>query len=63
MSKKGLNRIEKEITRILIKEHKPLTIHQISKLTGISWITVRKYIPILIKKGVIDEISKEKKPI
>ena len=59
MSKKGLNRIEKEISRILLKEGRPMTINEVSKLTGISWVTVKKYVPILIKKGVIDE-AKEK---
>ncbi|MBW2975085.1 DUF977 family protein [Candidatus Woesearchaeota archaeon] len=54
--KPALNRIEKEILRILIKENRPLTINELSKLTGISWITIKKYKTILIKKGVISEI-------
>ena len=54
----GLNRIEREIVRFLIKENRPLTINGLSKISGISWITIRKYKPILIKKGVICEIKK-----
>ena len=55
MNKNALNRIEKEIVRIVMKENRPMMINEISKLTGISWITVKKYIPILIKKGVLSE--------
>lgn len=55
MAKTALNRIEREIIRILIKERRPLTINEISKLTGISWATVKKYLPILKKKGVVNE--------
>jgi len=55
--KKAFNRIEREIIRVLIKERKPLTINQVSKLSGISWVTVKKYIPILKKKGVIREFK------
>jgi len=40
--KKAFNRIEREIIRVLIKERKPLTINQVSKLSGISWVTVKK---------------------
>ena len=61
MTTPSLNRIEKEIIRIVLKENRPLSINSISKITGISWITVRKYIPLLLKKGVIDEIKEEKK--
>ena len=57
MAKKPLNRIEKEIIRVLMKENRPLTINEVSKISGISWITVKKYIPLLIQKGVIDEIK------
>ncbi len=52
--KKGLNRIEKEIVRVMIKEDRFLSINEVSKLTGISWITVKKYIPKLTKKGIIE---------
>lgn len=48
--KPQFNRIEREILRVLIKENKPLTLNEISKLTGISWVTVKKYKPILLKK-------------
>ena len=63
MSKNALNRIEKEILRVLIKENRPLMINEISKITGISWVTVKKYMPILKEKGVIDEIKETKKSV
>ena len=59
MRNNGLNRIEREITRIVIKENRPLTINEISKNSGISWVTVKKYIPFLIEKGVISEEKKK----
>lgn len=59
MTKKALNRIEKEIVRVLLKENRPLTINEISKISGISWVTIKKYKPILIKKGVVDEIKEK----
>ena len=49
-----LNRIEREIVRVLLKSDHPLTINEISNITGISWVTVKKYIPKLKNKGVID---------
>jgi predicted transcriptional regulator len=59
MTKKALNRIEKEILRVIIRENRPMMINEISRLTGISWSTVKKYIPILIKKGVVDEVKEK----
>lgn len=56
MNKPSLNKIEKEIIRVLLKENRPLTINELSKITGISWVTIRKYKEILKKKGVVDEI-------
>jgi len=63
MAKKPLNRIEKEIVRVLLKEGRPMTINQISKISGISWVTIKKYIPILKEKGVISENKEEGKSI
>jgi len=60
MSKNPINRIEKEIIRVIIKENRPLTMNQISNISGISWVTVKKYMPKLIEKGVIDELKKKK---
>jgi response regulator of citrate/malate metabolism len=54
----GLNRIEREIIRVILQEKTPMTINEISKKSGISWVTVKKYIPILKNKGVLDEIKK-----
>lgn len=63
MTKKSLNRIEKEIIRTILKEGRVLTINEISKISGISWITVKKYMAILKEKGVIYEVKEKKKSI
>ncbi len=54
MKKRPLNRIEKEILRVVLKENRPLSANEISKISGISWITVKKYFPILVKKKVVE---------
>ena len=54
---KILNVIEKEVIRVVIRENRPLTINEMSKMSGISWITAKKYSPILVKKGVFNEIN------
>ena len=54
-----LNRIEKEIIRVLLTCRMPLTINQISKRSGISWATVKKYITKLMQQGLLDEIRKK----
>lgn len=56
---KVLNRIEKDILRVLLKEKRPLTINEISKESGVSWVTVKDYLPKMIKKGVIDGVKEE----
>lgn len=55
--KKILNMIEKEMIRVVIRENRPLTINEISTISGISWITVKKYSSILVKKNVFNEIN------
>lgn len=51
---KRFNHIDGTIIRTLYREKIPLTIGEISKLTGISWITVKKHIDKLIKLDVVE---------
>jgi len=53
--KKELNAKEREIIRILHKKGGALTGHQIAEDTGFSYVTVRKYLKELVKRGVILE--------
>jgi len=53
--KKELNAKMREIVRIIHKKGGSLTAHQIAEATGFSYITVRKYLDELLKKGVILE--------
>jgi len=61
MKKKKLHRNEKELIRILFKEGRPLTIYELSDLSDISWITVKKYLKMLVEKKVIEVIGKPRK--
>lgn len=48
-----LNSKEKIILMILHKEGGFMTAHEISQKTGISYVTVRKYLRKLTKEGII----------
>ncbi len=50
-----LSRLEREIIITLISERRPLSLHKISKISGIAWVTVRKYMIELVKKNVVEE--------
>ena len=53
--KKELNAKMREIIRILHKKGGSLTAHQIAEDTGFSYVTVRKYLNELVKRGVVLE--------
>ena len=53
--KKQLNSKMRDIISALHKNGGALTENQIAKETGLSYITVRKYIKDLLKKGLIVE--------
>ena len=61
MQRKKAKRIEKEIIITLIRNNRPLTINEISKLSGISWITIKKYIPGLKELKVIENLKQSSK--
>ncbi|MBI5002132.1 winged helix-turn-helix domain-containing protein [Candidatus Woesearchaeota archaeon] len=50
-----LNSKEREIIRMLHKEGGYMTAHEISAKTGLSYVTVKKYLKNLHDKGVILE--------
>ncbi len=54
--KKALSSKEREIIRILHKKGGFMSTHEISKETGFSYVTVRKYLKELVKKGILKEI-------
>ena len=49
-----LHRSESEIIRILFREGRPLSIHEIASLTGMSWVTAKKYLAMCRQKGIIE---------
>lgn len=55
--KPALNTKEKEILRILHKEGGVMTPYEISQKTGISYVTVRKYLDKFIKEGILVEVK------
>jgi len=56
--KKQLNGKMREIIRILHKHSGVMSEHEISKETGFSYVTVRKYLKELVKKGLVMEVKK-----
>jgi len=53
--KPHFNSKERAILQALNKSRVGLTIYEISQITGISWVTVKKYLKILEEKGVFDD--------
>lgn len=53
--KPNFNAKERAILQALNKSRVGLTTYEISEITGISWVTVKKYLKILDEKGVFDD--------
>ena len=53
--KPTFNTKEKAILQALNKSRYGLTLYELAEQTGISWVTVKKYIKKLKEKGVIEE--------
>lgn len=53
--KRILNSKEREIIRILHKKGGSMSAHEIVRETGLSYVTVRKYLKRLIDEGVLEE--------
>jgi len=45
-----MHRNEREILRILFKESRPLTVYELSDQSGMSWVTVKKYLHLLLRQ-------------
>ncbi|KKN29455.1 hypothetical protein LCGC14_0844200 [marine sediment metagenome] len=54
--KPALNTKEREILRIIHKEAGSMSPNEISQKTGISYVTVRKYLKKMVKEGVLIEV-------
>ncbi len=48
-----LNQKEREILRALKNSRTGMTPYEVSKKTGITWVTVKKYLKNLKRKGVV----------
>ena len=59
--KSKLNKKEREILRVLHKEGGRMTRHEITKKTGIAYVTVGKYADKMIKEGILIEEQNDKK--
>jgi len=56
--KQILNSKEREIIRIIHKKGGAMTPHEIAKETGMSYVTIKKYLKILYEKRLIVEVKK-----
>ena len=52
--KPHFNAKERAILQVLNKSRVGLTIYEISQITGISWVTVKKYVKKLKEKGALE---------
>lgn len=57
--KRYFTKNERLILKVVHDRRSPLTIREIAKKAGLSWVTTKKYLKILTKKGWIVE-KKEK---
>jgi response regulator of citrate/malate metabolism len=51
--KPNFNSKQRAILQLLNKSRAGFTLYEISQRTGIAWVTARKYIHQLVKKGVV----------
>lgn len=54
MKRNILHRNEKELVRALFKCSQPVTVNELSEETGMSWVTVKKYLIKLIERRVVE---------
>ncbi len=57
----ALTKSEKLILKAMYQEHRPMSIREISEKAGVSWATVKKYIPKLLQKKYIKTIKDRKR--
>ena len=56
-----LTKSEKLILKAMYQEYRPMAIMEISKRSKVSWITVKKYIPRLLRKKYITQKKEGKR--
>ena len=56
--KPSFNRQEREILRVLYESRKPMSVREIAEKADMSWVTVKKYLKKLEKRGLWDEEKK-----
>ncbi len=54
---------DEKIIIILGQNVRPLSINEIAKAAGISWITVKKHIRLLSSRGIIKQIKTSKRAL
>lgn len=57
----ALTKSEKLILKAMYQEHRPMSIREISEKAGVSWATVKKYIPKLLAKQFIKSVKDRKR--
>ena len=61
MKARVLHRNERELLRIFFREKRPLTIREISIFSGMSWVTDKKYLNLMLQKDLLQDIRIEKR--
>ena len=55
--KPKFNSKQRTILQLLNKSRAGLSIYEISKQTGIAWVTVKKYLNEFVKIGIVEKIG------
>ena len=56
-----LHRNEKELIRVLFKEGTPLSVHELAELSGMSWVTAKKYLKHIEALSIIVSQKRDKR--
>ncbi|MCK5149603.1 hypothetical protein KAJ87_01610 [Candidatus Pacearchaeota archaeon] len=60
VKRKLLNKVEKLILNTLFKEDIPLTPNALATITGLAYVTAKKYLIQMTKEGLLVEAEKKK---
>ncbi|GBE19694.1 hypothetical protein BMS3Abin17_00419 [archaeon BMS3Abin17] len=60
VKRKPLNAVEKLILNTLFKEDFPLTPNALAKITGLAYVTAKKYLVQMTSEGLLIEAEKKK---
>jgi len=53
--KTAFNKNERVILQVLYKERRSMTINELVEKTGMSWVTIKKYLQLLKKRNYVIE--------